>query len=127
MKGSAVSSDHKARKREQNEKGEKCEMEESKVAKRGKRKQIMRKDSEGEMKTEEEEEESERRLEEESQHIDRSDLSAARQSGRRLSLCCHSLACRHLTPSLLLGLVASDRGTVHLCVCVHSHVCLCVW
>lgn len=69
----------------------------------------------------------------ESRHIDRSDLSAARQPRRRLSLCCHSLACRHLTPPLLiLGWWRQTGGRawvcMHLChVCVkRACACLCV-
>lgn len=59
----------------------------------------------------------------ESQHIDRSDLSAARQPGRRLSLCCHSLACRHLTPSAATGVVASDWGPCVSLYALGSCVC----
>ena len=54
----------------------------------------------------------------ESQRIDRADLSAARQPGRRLSLCCHSLDCRHLTPPFLPGWWRQYCS----CVCVSSCV-----
>lgn len=62
-----------------------------------------------------------------SQYIDRSDLSAARQPGRRLSLCCHSLACRHLTPLLQWGGGVRPGDHAFKCVCCVVHPYISIW